>query len=184
MHLVTRRFSFWYGIAAIAAGALALRMWIVFGARPTRTHGIPGGASYVLAGDAAYYQWQGRAIGDGLGYIDPLRWQAVPRDRTEAAHGRCSPASWKPRRSGSRASCAQCGRHPLGVLGRAGRDVRPQARWRLHRGLIAPRSALCRCGSTTAWSLSGTSRPAIGALAALLAYHLRRPSYPGRCAPV
>ena len=86
MHLVTRRFSFWYGIAAIAAGALALRLWIVFGARPTRTHGIPGGASYVLAGDAAYYQWQGRAIGDGLGYIDPLRWQLYHEIVPSAAH--------------------------------------------------------------------------------------------------
>jgi hypothetical protein len=83
---VKLKLTFWYWLAGIAAGGLALRLWIVFGARPTRNSGVAGGASYVLAGDAYYYYWQGRAFAAGHPFVDPLRWHSFGTIFPSAAH--------------------------------------------------------------------------------------------------
>jgi 4-amino-4-deoxy-L-arabinose transferase-like glycosyltransferase len=80
---MTRRLTFWYALGAIAAGGLLLRLWVVLVQRPTADE--PGGSAYLLAGDAYFYHWQGRALADGLGFIDPYRWQAIGEKVPSAA---------------------------------------------------------------------------------------------------
>jgi 4-amino-4-deoxy-L-arabinose transferase-like glycosyltransferase len=77
---------FWVGLGAIGVGGLALRLWVVFVQRPTVDATLPGGHGYALAGDASYYHWQGRALSEGLGFIDPILWFNTGRLEPSAGH--------------------------------------------------------------------------------------------------
>ncbi len=57
-----RRFLF--ALAAIALGALAIRVWWV----------LEGYSHYKVAGDALYYHLQGWTLADGKGFINPFDW--------------------------------------------------------------------------------------------------------------
>lgn len=64
------------GLAAITVGALVLRVAYILGAR----------RDFPLKGDDYFYHWQGRAIADGLGFINPFSLNALDRLDPTAAH--------------------------------------------------------------------------------------------------
>jgi len=70
------RLNFWYGIAAITIAALAVRVTWVFVAR----------RDFELQGDDFFYHWQGRALADGLGFINPFAWRGLDELYPSAAH--------------------------------------------------------------------------------------------------
>ena len=71
-----RAISFRAGLTGITLGALVLRVVYVLTER----------RDFALKGDDYFYHWQGRAIADGLGFINPLTWQALDRFDPTAAH--------------------------------------------------------------------------------------------------
>jgi hypothetical protein len=71
-----RAISFRAGLAGITLGALVLRVVYVLTER----------RDFALKGDDFFYHWQGRAIADGLGFINPFAWKALDRLDPTAAH--------------------------------------------------------------------------------------------------
>jgi hypothetical protein len=71
-----RAISFRAGLAGITIGALLLRVTYVLMQR----------RDFPLKGDDFFYHWQGRALADGLGFINPFSWRALDRLDPTAAH--------------------------------------------------------------------------------------------------
>ena len=76
--------GFWYALGAVAGAGLIFRLYIVLIHRETASE--VGGSVYVLAGDAFFYHWQGRAVGEGLGFVDPVTWRATGDTIPSAGH--------------------------------------------------------------------------------------------------
>src|SRR5215207_3733523 len=67
---------FWWGMAIIAAGALAVRLtWVLVARR-----------NFSLHGDDFFYHWQANALAEGKGFLNPFVWQAVGTVKPTAAH--------------------------------------------------------------------------------------------------
>jgi 4-amino-4-deoxy-L-arabinose transferase-like glycosyltransferase len=67
---------FWWGMAIIAAGALAVRFtWVLVARR-----------NFSLHGDDFFYHWQANALAEGKGFLNPFVWQAVGTVKPSAAH--------------------------------------------------------------------------------------------------
>ena len=71
-----RASRFRVGLAGITLGALMLRITYVLAAR----------RDFPLKGDDYFYHWQGRAIADGLGFVNPFSLNALDRMDPTAAH--------------------------------------------------------------------------------------------------
>jgi 4-amino-4-deoxy-L-arabinose transferase-like glycosyltransferase len=69
-------------LAGIAAAALMLRVANVLWWRPSD----PSITEGTLRGDAFFYHWQGRALAEGHGYIDPGAWRFLDVFTPSAAH--------------------------------------------------------------------------------------------------
>ena len=70
----SRRFAL--GLTAMGVFALAVRVtWVLVARR-----------NFPLLGDDYFYHWQAKALVDGLGFINPLSWQALHRLDPSAAH--------------------------------------------------------------------------------------------------
>jgi len=74
-------------LAAIVAGAVALRWLVVLVVRPTCDPPLSGtGACFRVAGDAAYYHVQGRLLGDGHLFAHPYWWLQTGDYADSASH--------------------------------------------------------------------------------------------------
>jgi 4-amino-4-deoxy-L-arabinose transferase-like glycosyltransferase len=70
------RLPFDRALAAVAVAAMVGRV----------VYAIVYDAGHELGGDAIYYHWQGRALADGLGYIEPFEWRASGARIASAYH--------------------------------------------------------------------------------------------------
>jgi hypothetical protein len=70
------RLTFRSGLAAITLVGLAVRVtWVLVARR-----------DFALQGDDFFYHWQGRALADGFGYINPFAWRGLDELYPSAAH--------------------------------------------------------------------------------------------------